>query len=435
MKGRVLIAVAFGLLALNCPSRAGKLQFYNTRMDQSDSVGQQSPMKKQLSLFLNFLVLSAAIALIGCGARAPKEQVIKIGAIVELTGDMPAVGASSRNAAELAVATLNRAGGITIAGKQYRVELVTEDNGAKPDQSAAVANKLITQDEVIAIVGPNASLGAIPAAEIAEANRTLLITPWSTNPKTTMNTASGAPKQYVFRACFTDPFEGRVLAGFITGQLGAKRAAVLYDVASEAPKSQAELFRQTFEKLGGSVVAFETYTTGDRDFSAQLTKIQSAKPDVIFLPAYYNDVGLIAQQARRQGITQTLIGSDAWSSPELVKMSQGSVEGSYFVNHYATDIATPTAREFIAAYQQKYGKTPDDVAALTYDAMGLLFHALKAAAAPERQAVRDAMAAIAGYPGVTGDIRFTPGSGDPVKSAVIMQVKSGQFAWVTNAVP
>jgi branched-chain amino acid transport system substrate-binding protein len=392
-------------------------------------------MKTHLSRFLNLLAVSAAVALVGCGDRAPKEETIKIGAIVELTGDMPAVGASSRNAAELAVAGVNRAGGITIAGKRYRVELVLEDNAAKPDQSAAVANKLITQDEVIAIIGPNASLGAIPAAEIAEANRTLLITPWSTNPKTTLDTASGAPKRYVFRACFTDPFEGRVLANFITGKLGAKRAAVLYDVASEAPKSQAELFRQTFEKLGGSVVAFETYTTGDRDFSAQLTKIQSANPDVIFLPAYYNDVGLIAQQARRQGITATLIGSDAWSSPELIKLAQGAVEGAYFANHYAADIATPVAREFIASYQQKHGKTPDDVAALTYDAMGLLFEALKTAKAPERQALRDAMAAISGYPGVTGDIRFTPGSGDPVKSAVIMQVKGGQFAWVTNAAP
>jgi branched-chain amino acid transport system substrate-binding protein len=404
-------------------------------MHPTDFSYHRSFVKKHLSLFLNLLVLSAAIALVGCGARAPKDKTIKIGAIVELTGDMPAVGASSRNAAELAVAALNRAGGITIAGKQYLVELVTEDNGAKPDQSAAAANKLITQDEVIAIVGPNASLGAIPAAEIAEANRTLLITPWSTNPKTTLDTVSGAPKRYVFRACFTDPFEGRVLAGFVTGRLRARRAAVLYDVASEAPKSQAELFRQTFEQLGGTVVAFETYTTGDRDFSAQLTKIQSAKPDIIFLPAYYNDVGLIAQQARRQGIDATLIGSDAWSSPELVKLAQGAVEGAYFANHYAADIATPVAREFIAAYQQKYGKPPDDVAALTYDAMGLLFQALKTASAPERQAVRDAMAAISGYPGVTGDIRFTPGSGDPVKSAVIMQVKGGQFAWVTNTAP
>lgn len=392
-------------------------------------------MNDRLSLYLMLPLLALTIALAGCDSSTRQAETIKVGAIVELTGDMPAVGASSRNAAQLAVAEINSAGGIDIGGKKLPVELVVEDNAAKPDQSAAAANKLITQDEVLAIIGPNASLGAIPAAEIAEANQTLLITPWSTNPKTTLDTSTGKPKQYVFRACFTDPFEGRVLARFITDTLGAKTAAVLYDVASEAPKSQAELFRQTFEQLGGKVVAFETYTTGDRDFSAQLTKIQSAKPDVLFLPAYYNDVGLIAQQARRQGFDKALIGSDAWSSPELVKLAKGAVEGAYFANHYAADSATPAAREFIAAYQQKYGKTPDDVAALTYDAMGLLFAALQAAPVPERQAVRDAMAALAGFPGVTGEIRFAPGSGDPVKSAVIMQVKGDRFAWVMNAAP
>ena len=392
-------------------------------------------MKKRLALFLTLPVLAALIALAGCDSNAHKEHTVKVGVIVELTGDMPAVGASSRNAAQLAVATLNGAGGIDIGGQKHQVELVIEDNAAKPDQSAAAANKLITQDEVVAIIGPNASLGAIPAAEIAEVNQTLLITPWSTNPKTTVDTSTGKPKQYVFRACFTDPFEGRVLARFITEKLGAKTAAVLYDVASEAPKSQSELFRTTFEELGGKVVAFETYTTGDRDFSAQLTKIISTNPDVIFLPSYYNDVGLIAQQARRQGYTKPLIVSDAWSSPELIKLAMGAVEGAYFANHYAADSATPAARDFIAAYRQKYGKTPDDVAALTYDAMGLLFAALKASPAPERQAVRDAMAAISGYPGVTGEIRFVPGSGDPVKSAVIMQVKGDQFSWVMNAAP
>jgi branched-chain amino acid transport system substrate-binding protein len=168
---------------------------------------------------------------------------------------------------------------------------------------------------VLAIVGPNASLGAIPASEIAEASQTLLITPWSTNPKTTLDNRTGLPKKYVFRACFTDPFQGQVLARFITEKLGAKTAGVLYDVASEAPKSQAELFRTTFEELGGSIVAFETYTTGDRDFSAQLTKIKSVNPDVVFLPAYYNDVGLIAQQARRQGIDQPLVGSGCLEQP------------------------------------------------------------------------------------------------------------------------
>jgi branched-chain amino acid transport system substrate-binding protein len=348
---------------------------------------------------------------------------------------MPAVGTSSRNAAELAVDELNAAGGINVAGKTYKVKLLVEDNAAKPDQSAAAANKLITQDDVLAIVGPNASLGAIPAAEIAESSQTLLITPWSTNPKTTLDTRTGEPKKYVFRACFTDPFQGQVLARFITEKLGAKTAAVLYDVASEAPKSQAELFRETFGELGGNVVAFETYTTGDRDFSAQLTKIKSAKPDVLFLPAYYNDVGLIAQQARRQGIDKPLVGSDAWSSPELIKLSEGAVEGAYFANHYAADIATPVAKKFIGDYQQKYGNTPDDVAALTYDAFGLLFEALRKASAPDRQALRDAMGSVSGFTGVTGDIRFNPGSGDPVKSAVIMQVKGDAFTWVMNAAP
>ncbi len=384
---------------------------------------------------LQIAVLAAALTLTGCGKRGEDENTLRIGAIVELTGDMPAVGASSRNAAELAVDELNAAGGINVAGKTYKVKLVVEDNAAKPDQSAAAANKLITQDDVLAIVGPNASLGAIPAAEIAEASQTLLITPWSTNPNTTLDTRTGQPKKYVFRACFTDPFQGQVLARFITEKLGAKTAAVLYDVASEAPKSQAELFRTTFGELGGNVVAFETYTTGDRDFSAQLTKIKSANPDVLFLPAYYNDVGLIAQQARRQGIDKPLVGSDAWSSPELIKLSEGAVEGAYFANHYAADIATPVAKKFISAYQQKYGNTPDDVAALTYDSFGLLFEALRKAPAPDRQALRDAMGNIAGYTGVTGDIRFTPGSGDPVKSAVIMQVKGDHFSWVMNAAP
>ncbi|MBP1685528.1 MAG: ethanolamine utilization protein EutJ, partial [Deltaproteobacteria bacterium] len=289
--------------------------------------------------------------------------------------------------------------------------------------------------QVLAIVGPNASLGAVPAAEIAESSKTLLITPWSTNPKTTLDARSGVPKKYVFRACFTDPFEGRVLARFVVDTLHAKRAAVLYDVASEAPKSQAELFREVFQQLGGTVVAFETYTTGDRDFSAQLTKIKSTNPDIIFLPAYYNDVGLVAQQARRQGIAVPLVGSDAWSSPELIALSQGAVEGSYFANHYAADIATPAAQQFISAYRQQYGKPPDDVAALTYDAFGLLAQALHGAGKVEREAVRNAMAELSNYSGVTGDIRFTSGSGDPVKSAVIMQVKGDKFAWVMNAAP
>jgi branched-chain amino acid transport system substrate-binding protein len=390
-------------------------------------------MRKILSPAALF-ILSVICMLIGCGDNK-QQDTIKVGLIVELTGDMPGVGASSKNAAQLAVNEQNSAGGISIGGKPYQIELVVEDNASKAEQSVAAVNKLITQDNVLAIVGPNASLGAIPAAEIAEYNKTLLITPWSTNPKTTLDTTTGKPKDYVFRACYTDPFEGRVLARFVLEKLKAKKVAVLYDVASEAPKSQADLFRLTFEELGGKTVAFETYTTGDRDFSAQLTKIKSANPDVIFLPAYYNDVGLIAQQAHRAGITQPLVGSDAWSSPELIKLSNGTVEGDYFANHYASDIATPTAKKFIDAYTKQYGNIPDDVAALTYDSMGLLFEAIKKSPSLDRKVVRDSLATLANYPGVTGNIQFTAGSGDPVKSAVIMQIKGDKFVWVMNAAP
>ena len=390
-------------------------------------------MRKMISPAALFL-LSVICMLIGCGDNK-QQDTIKVGLIVELTGDMPGVGASSKNAAQLAVNEQNSAGGISIGGKPYQIELVVEDNASKAEQSVAAVNKLITQDNVLAIVGPNASLGAIPAAEIAEYNKTLLITPWSTNPKTTLDTTTGKPKDYVFRACYTDPFEGRVLARFVLEKLKAKKVAVLYDVASEAPKSQADLFRLTFEELGGKTVAFETYTTGDRDFSAQLTKIKSANPDIIFLPAYYNDVGLIAQQAHRAGIKQPLVGSDAWSSPELIKLSNGTVEGDYFANHYASDIATPTAKKFIDAYTKQYGNIPDDVAALTYDSMGLLFEAIKKSPSLDRKVVRDSLATLANYPGVTGNIQFTAGSGDPVKSAVIMQIKGDKFVWVMNAAP
>jgi branched-chain amino acid transport system substrate-binding protein len=390
-------------------------------------------MRKMISPAALFL-LSVICMLIGCGDNK-QQDTIKVGLIVELTGDMPGVGASSKNAAQLAVNEQNSAGGISIGGKPYQIELVVEDNASKAEQSVAAVNKLITQDNVLAIVGPNASLGAIPAAEIAEYNKTLLITPWSTNPKTTLDTTTGKPKDYVFRACYTDPFEGRVLARFVLEKLKAKKVAVLYDVASEAPKSQADLFRLTFEELGGKTVAFETYTTGDRDFSAQLTKIKSANPDVIFLPAYYNDVGLIAQQAHRAGIKQPLVGSDAWSSPELIKLSNGTVEGDYFANHYASDIATPTAKKFIDAYAKQYGNIPDDVAALTYDSMGLLFEAIKKSPTLDRKVVRDSLATLANYSGVTGNIQFTAGSGDPVKSAVIMQIKGDKFVWVMNAAP
>lgn len=376
--------------------------------------------------------LFALAGLSGCGdSGAPS---VKIGLNVELTGEMPAVGASSRNAAELFVSELNAAGGVDVGGTKLPIKLVVADNGAKADQARTVAQRLISQDNVVAMVGPNASSCAIPASIVAETFKCPMISPWSTNPKTTLD-EEGKPKEYVFRACFIDTFQARVLAKFVLNNLKAKTAAVLYDVASEAPNGQATLFKETFEKDGGQIVAFETYTTGDRDFSAQLTKIKATNPDVIFLPAYYNDAAGITRQARQQGITAQFVGSDAWSSPEIIGLGGKEIEGSYFCNHYSTEIATPIAEKFVADYTAKYGKAPDDVAALTYDAMGLLAQAIKEAGKADRQSIRDALAKIAKFDGVTGTMQFQPGSGDPIKSAVILQIKDGKFVWVANGQP
>ena len=387
-------------------------------------------MKKGALIFLLCLLISA-----GLGCQKSSDSTVKIGLIAELTGDIPAVGASCKNAAELAAKEINDAGGITVAGKNYTVELFIQDTAAKPDQAAAAAQKLITQNNVIAIIGPNSSSNAIPASEIAETSKTVLITPWSTNPKTTRDARTGEPKNYVFRACFTDVFEGYILGKFAAGNLGIKRAAILFDVASEVLKSQSELFKSSFEKNGGTVVAYETYTTGDKDFSAQLTKMKNASPQIVFLPSYYTDVPLQVQQAHRLGINVPFLGSDAWSTEELIKMCGGECEGFYFCNHYSPDTKNPATRKFIETYTARYGKTPDDVAALTYDAFGLLREAVVNSGRLDRQAVRDSLARITEYKGVTGEMRFLPGSRDPIKGGVIMQIKNGKFSWFADVNP
>ncbi len=368
-----------------------------------------------------------------CGGE--KSTAVKIGVIAELTGDMPAVGESCKKAAEMAVKEANDAGGIEIGGKKYKVELFIEDNAGKADQSASAAQKLITQQKVHAIIGPNATRYALPASEIAESSKVVLITPWSTNPKTTLDAKTNAPKKYVFRACFIDPFQGRVVAKFAVDGLKAKKAAVLYDVASEYNKGIAEFFKETFEKSGGKVVSFETYTTNDKDFSGQLTKIKSAAPDMIFLPNYYSEIPLQIQQAKRLGISAPFVGSDSWGSQELLKLCGKDCEGYYFSTHYSADAATPVATRFIEGFKARYGNMPDDVAALTYDSFGLLLQALKTANKLDRDAIRDALAKIPMYEGATGNMQFKEGSGDPTKSAVIVKIKDGKFTYFTTASP
>ncbi|RME38373.1 MAG: ABC transporter substrate-binding protein [Thermoflexia bacterium] len=386
-------------------------------------------MKRLLPL----IALLVGMSLIVSACRPKGPETIKIGLNAELTGSIPVVGASCKNAAELAVEEVNNAGGLEVGGKKYKIELLVEDNEDKKESAAAAAQKLNAAG-VLIMIGPNASRNAIPAAEVAESNKMPMISPWSTNPKTTLDAATGQPKKYVMRACFIDDFQGVVAAKFAINELKVQKPAVLYAVDSEYNKGIAEIFKKTMEENGIPVVAFESYTTGDKDFSSQLTKIIQAGADSLFLPNYYTEVPMQVQQAHKLGFTGVIFGSDSWGATELIDLCGADCEGYFFTTHYAPDIATPKAQAFIQAYQAKYGKIPDDVAALTYDAFGLAFQAIQTAGKIDREAVNQALHNISRYEGVTGVMRFK-GTGDPEKSAVVLQIKGGKFVYYTTAQP
>jgi len=369
-----------------------------------------------------------AVSWLVAGCASKEENAIRVGVNAELTGSKPTVGDSSKKVVELLAAQVSHAGGVQVGDKKYPLKLFIEDNEDKAESAAAAAQKLISQDNVLAIIGPNVSGNAIPAARICEDAGVIMISPWSTNPKTTEG------KKFVFRACFIDSFQGRVMAKFALDNLKVRKAAVLYDMASEANKGQAEFFKKYFEAGGGKVIAFESYTKDDKDFSSQLTLIKAANPDVLFLPNYYNEVPLQAEQARRLGLTCPFIGSDAWGSEELLRLGAKELEGSYFSTHYSPDIAVATAQKFFKEFEAKYGKKPDGIAALTYDAGKLLCAAITRAKSLDRQKVREALASIQEFEGVTGKMKFT-GSGDPTKSAVILQIKDGKFRYQATVQP
>ncbi len=392
-------------------------------------------MKKSQLLLLIALMLIATVFISACGASGP--QTIKIGINAPLTGDIPKVGEGTKFAAEMWLDDINKDGGLEVGGKKYKVELVIEDNESKADSATKANTKLITQDEVLAIVGPQSSKQAVPAGEVANNYKTPMISPWSTNPNTTLN------RPWVFRAAFLDPFQGVVDAKFISDEFGFTKAAVLYDVASDYPKGLAEVFKKSWEELHGpgSVVAFESFTTKDTDFSAQLTKIINSGAEVLFTPQYYNEVALIVQQAHELGWTGPIIGSDSWGSAETVKLCGADCYGSFFSTHYAAAGATGATKEFIDRYNEKYGYVPDDVAALTWDSLNLLKQAIQDCGtitgdiAKDRQCVRDALANIKNFPGITGEMTFDD-QGDPTKCAVIVKISdTGEFEFYKQACP
>ena len=366
-----------------------------------------------------------------------KQPVIKIGFNIPMTGDIPKVGEGSMYAAKMLVEEINESGGLLVGKKKYLLKFIFEDNEAKAESATAVALKLITQDRVLGIIGPQASKQAIPAGEICDSYETPMISPWSTNPQTTEN------RPYVFRGCFLDPFQGPVAANFVTNEFHAKKAAVLYDIASDYPKGLAEFFKRAFEEIHGkgSVVAYETFTTKDRDFSAQLTNIIRSGADVLFTPQYYDEIPLIVKQAHELGWKKPIMGSDSWGSAELMNLCGDDCKGLFFSTHYAAAGAGGKTLRFINKYRAKYGYTPDDVAALTWDSTRLMIQAilntkgLTGKYRKDRKAIKKQLAQIENFVGITGRMTFTP-QGDPNKCAVVVRISDkGEFEYFMSVCP
>ena len=390
-------------------------------------------MKKGLLFVVSLLV----VGLIFSPCAWSKAKAIKIGINAPITGDIPKVGEGTKFAAQMWLEDIKAAGGLEVGGKKYPVELVIEDNEAKAESAVKVSTKMITEDDVLAIIGPQSSKQAVPAGDVANNYKTPMISPWSTNPDTTKD------RPYVFRGCFLDPFQGPVLANFIKEEFGFTKAAVLYDVASDYPKGLAEFFKAAWEKNNGpgSVVAFESFTTKDTDFSSQLTKIKMSGAQVLFTPQYYNEVALIVQQAHQLGMNIPIVGSDSWGSAETVKLCGKDCFGLFFSTHYAAAGAKGATKAFIDRYEKKHGYVPDDVAALTWDSLRLVQKAIQSYGKitgnlkKDRQGVRDALAKIKEFEGITGKMTFTE-DGDPLKCAVIVRISdNGEFEFYKSVCP
>lgn len=386
------------------------------------------------------ILLPGALILAGCQGITTNQgmtaNTITIGLNLELTGNIPKVGEHSRVAAEMFVEETNANGGIQIGEQSYTLALVIEDNNGTAEGATATANKLVTQDQVLVLVGPNASVAAVPAGEVANNQETPMISPWSTNPNTTLN------RPWVFRAPFLDPFQGPVVANFATEEFGAERACVLFDIASDYPTGLASNFTSAWEQLhgAGSVVASESFTTGDQDFSAQLTNIRAADCQILFTPQYYSEVPLIVEQAHDLGITIPIVGSDSWGDPQLLELCGDACDGYFFSTHYVASGATGATKEFIDKFTERHGEIPSDVGALTWDSMSLVVQALQNCGsitgnlANDRACVRDGMAAISDFVGITGAMTFND-QGDPVKCAMIVQIQGDEVVFYDSVCP
>lgn len=383
-------------------------------------------LKSKRVLVLIILVLGLALVLAGCGdnkAASTGEKVIKIGFIGPLQGDVKTFGESTKNGFLMAI---EQAGG---KAGDYKIEYVIADDRNDATEAVNTATKLITQDKVKAIVGSVTSKTTVAASQLANDNGVVMISGTATAPKVTFD--NDKRKDFVFRACFIDPFQGTVAAKFATETLKAKTAAILYDQSNDYTIGLAKYFNETFTKNGGQVLSMEAYGKDDVDFSAVLSNIAQQKPDILYLPDYYQKVSLIGKQAREKGINAIFVGGDGWESTDL---DFATMEGGYYTSGYSPDDPRPEVKTWVDAYKVKHNSVPDLFATLGYDATNMLINAIKTANSDDPAKIKDALQATKDFSAVTGKLNFDK-DGNPVKPAVVLQIKNGTQAYVTTVNP
>lgn len=388
------------------------------------------PRLKLTGLLAAALACAATAGFAGCKKETSND--IVIGHVASLTGDTATFGVSAEEGIRLALDEINAKGGVL--GK--KVKVLTEDDQSKPDEAKTAASKLVTRDKVVAVLGEIASPRSIPMVPVVEDAKVPMLSPGSTNPKVTVDPDTGKVYDFVFRACFIDPFQGTAVANFALNDLKLKRFAVLYPVNSDYGVGLKDYFIEAVKKGGGEVVANESYMEKqDSDFRGQLTKIKGTNPEAIFVSGYYTEAGLIAKQARQLGITVPLMGGDGWDSDKTVTIGGDAVNGCYFSNHYSAEEDRPEVKAFVAAYKAKYNnKMPDAMAILGYDSMKLMADAIQRAGSTDGPKVRDALAATKGYPGASGAITIDKNH-NAEKPIVILKIENGQFKYVSTVKP
>lgn len=362
----------------------------------------------------------------GPGTKAPETggDSILIGEFGSLTGSEATFGQSTHNGIMLAVEEVNAAGGVN--GKKINVK--TYDDQGKSQEAGTVVTRLITEDKVVAILGEVASSLSLAGGRVAQQYGVPMISPSSTNPQVTQI------GDMIFRVCFIDPYQGFVVAKFSRENLKLSNVAVLYDQAQAYSKGLKDDFIKSFKEMGGTVPSEQAYTGGDQDFSAQLTTIKGTKPEAIFLPGYYTDVGNIALQARKLGLEATLLGGDGWDSSKLTEIGGPAIEGAYYSNHYSHEEQRPEVQVFVKMYQAKYSQVPDGLAALGYDSARLLFEAMVKAPSLGGKELAAALAGTRDFKGVTGVITIDADR-NAKKPAVVLQIKGGKPVYSATIAP